>query len=285
MTIITADEIRQSGSRNIPEILSRVPGLDILQTGATVYDVGVRGYQTPFQPRLLVLVDGRQVFIDDYARTLWDNIPVNVDDIRQIEVVKGAASALYGSNAAGGVINIITYSPIYDNDNVVNGGFGTLNALNGDATVTHKGDWGGSKFSIGGLNEREFGSARYSLDANPKNAEHSYITNNTVLTLLWELRILPLIRYGAVPIGKQNMVWSILTTISIIPSATYPNRPMVVPLMVLPPIRLSVSCSIRCGLMLITRFGSAWNTAIRTLKWMARVWRLKRQQSQKITMP
>lgn len=183
MTIITADEIRQSGSRNIPEILSRVPGLDILQTGATVYDVGVRGYQTPFQPRLLVLVDGRQVFIDDYARTLWDNIPVNVDDIRQIEVVKGAASALYGSNAAGGVINIITYSPIYDNDNVVNVGFGTLNALNGDATVTHKGDWGGSKFSIGGLNEREFGSARYSLDANPKNAEHSYITNNTVLQI------------------------------------------------------------------------------------------------------
>src|ERR1700679_2327427 len=63
MTIITADEIRQSGTRSVTQILARVPGLDILQTGVNVYDVGVRGYQQPFQPRLLVLVDGRQVFI------------------------------------------------------------------------------------------------------------------------------------------------------------------------------------------------------------------------------
>ncbi len=139
MTIITADEIRQSGSRNIPEILSRVPGMDILQGSSTSFDVGTRGYQQASQPRLLVLIDGRQVFIDDYSRTIWDNLPVNVDDIRQIEVVKGASSALFGSNAASGVVNIITYSPLYDDNNVASVNAGTQNTIEGDTTVTSKG--------------------------------------------------------------------------------------------------------------------------------------------------
>jgi outer membrane receptor for ferrienterochelin and colicins len=157
MTIITADEIRQSGSRSIPEILSRVPGLDILQTGENSFDVGVRGFQQAFQPRLLVLVDGRQVFLDDYSRTIWSNIPVNIDDIRQIEVVKGASSALFGSNAAGGVVNILTYSPVYDKNNVANATFGTQQSATGDATVTAKlAEQSGIKVSAGGMSANEF---------------------------------------------------------------------------------------------------------------------------------
>jgi iron complex outermembrane receptor protein len=184
MTIITADEIRQSGSRQIPEILSRVPGLDILQSGLNSFDVGVRGYQQPFQPRLLVLVDGRQVFLDDYSRTAWDNIPVNVDDIRQIEIVKGASSALFGSNAAGGVINIVTYSPVYDNNNVVAVSMGTQNQMTGDATTTIKGDWGGSKFSVGGLSADEFNSGVNTYAGGDQPAarpQHRYATNSSVI--------------------------------------------------------------------------------------------------------
>ncbi len=185
LTIITADEIRQSGSRNIPEILARVPGLDILQTGENVFDVGVRGYQQPFQPRLLVLVDGRQVFVDDYSRTLWDNIPVNIDDIRQIEVVQGATSAIYGSNAAGGVINIITYSPLYDNNNVASLRVGTQNTIEGDGTTTINGDWGGTKFSLGGMNANEFTTARYSTgdETPPMDPEKRYFVNSSVFKL------------------------------------------------------------------------------------------------------
>jgi outer membrane receptor for ferrienterochelin and colicins len=156
ITVITADEIRQSGSRSIPQILSRVPGLDIFQDSLNSFDVGVRGFQTAFQPRLLVLIDGRQVFIDDYSRTIWDNLPVNIDDIRQIEVVKGAASALSGPNAAGGVINIVTYSPLYDNNNVASLSVGNLSQVIGDATSTIHGDWGGAKISAGGLSADAF---------------------------------------------------------------------------------------------------------------------------------
>lgn len=183
MTIITADEIRQSGSRNIPEILSRVPGLDILQEGINSWDVGVRGYQQSYQPRLLVLIDGRQVFIDDYSRMDWDNLPVNIDDIRQIEVVKGASSALFGSNATGGVINIVTYSPLYDKNNVASVSVGTQNELTGDATVTMPLDgFGGVKVSAGGLNENEFDSSRPSSERTNEATQpyHRYVTQSSV---------------------------------------------------------------------------------------------------------
>ncbi|MDE2029191.1 MAG: TonB-dependent receptor [Alphaproteobacteria bacterium] len=192
MTIITADEIRRSGSRSIPEILSRVPGLDILQEGANTWDVGVRGYQQPYQPRLLVLIDGRQVFIDDYSRMNWDNLPVNIDDIRQIEVVKGASSALFGSNATGGVINIITYSPLYDKDNTVSASIGTQNEVTGDATTTFGLDGhGGVKFSAGGLAMDEFDTARPSgeVPGEIKHPYHRYAAQSSVFKVNNDLQI------------------------------------------------------------------------------------------------
>lgn len=196
MTIITADEIRRSGSRNIPEILSLVPGLDILRSGLAGYDVGVRGYQQPMQPRMLVLIDGRQVFLDDYSRTDWSNLPVNIDDIRQIEVVKGASSALFGSNAASGVINIVTYSPAYDNNIVINSTLGTQHQRSVDATVTLKQAWGGVKLSVGGMNAHEFDTPRLDADGyvtptNPDGTEppeHRYVSARSVLALTANLQ-------------------------------------------------------------------------------------------------
>lgn len=192
MTIISADQIRRSGSRSLAQILAQVPGLDILQSGINVFDVAVRGYQQPFQPRLLVLVDGRQVFIDDYSRTLWDNIAVNIDDIRQIEVVKGAASALFGSNAAGGVINIVTYSPLFDENRVINATAGSQSTASGDATLTTHGAWGGFKVSAGALRQDEFNTARY-VDPTagypccdqfpPQRPYHNYVTGSAILPI------------------------------------------------------------------------------------------------------
>ncbi len=190
MTIITAEEIRQSGSRNIPEIISRVPGLDILRSSVNMYDLGVRGYQQPFQPRLLVLIDGRQVFNDDYSRTEWGNLPVNVDDIRQIEVIKGANSALFGSNAAGGVINIITYSPLYDNNKTANVSYGTQNTKSGDATFTqHLGEWGGVKVSAGAMGGDNFDTSKPPGESRFDNKpQHQYASSNGVFGLNSDLK-------------------------------------------------------------------------------------------------
>ena len=114
MDIITAADIQRSGATDLPTILSRVPGLDILPWSAGAADIGVRGYNTAMSPRLLVLVNGRQVYLDFYGYTAWSTLPVRLEEIRQIEIVKGPNSALFGFNAVSGVINIITYNPKYD---------------------------------------------------------------------------------------------------------------------------------------------------------------------------
>ena len=114
MDIITAEMIRRSGARSIPQVLQRYTTLDIAQYSAEDFGVAVRGYGVPLTPRLLVLVNGRQVYQDDYGRTTWQGIPVQLEEIRQIEVVRGPNSALFGFNAVGGVINIVTLNPLFD---------------------------------------------------------------------------------------------------------------------------------------------------------------------------
>ncbi|ESQ90771.1 hypothetical protein ABAC460_08035 [Asticcacaulis sp. AC460] len=114
MTIISAEDIERSGAHDLPTLLGRVPGLDVLNWSTYGADVGVRGYNQAMSPRLLVLVNGRQVYLDHYGYTAWQTIPVQLSEIRQIEVVKGPNSALFGFNAVSGVVNIITYNPKYD---------------------------------------------------------------------------------------------------------------------------------------------------------------------------
>jgi iron complex outermembrane receptor protein len=114
MEIISADDIKRSGAVDLPTILSRVAGLDVLNWGAGASDVSVRGYDQAMSPRLLVLINGRQVYLDHYGYTAWATLPVQLSEIRQIEVVKGPNSALFGFNAVGGVINIITQNPKFD---------------------------------------------------------------------------------------------------------------------------------------------------------------------------
>ncbi|MFA5370234.1 MAG: TonB-dependent receptor, partial [Candidatus Omnitrophota bacterium] len=106
-SVITSDEI--NGDKG--------PVLDILrrQTGVCVSDyygngvkasVDLRGFGETAQMNTLVLVDGRRVNSTDLSGVDWYQIPKEV--IERIEIVKGSGSVLYGDNAAGGVINIIT---------------------------------------------------------------------------------------------------------------------------------------------------------------------------------
>ncbi len=114
MEVITAEQIRRSGAHDIAAVLGRYTSLDVMQFNAHDYSVGVRGYATAMTPRLLVLVNGRQVYLDHYGYVAWDLIPVQLSEIRQIEVVKGPNAALFGFNAVAGVVNIITLDPLHD---------------------------------------------------------------------------------------------------------------------------------------------------------------------------
>src|SRR5690606_15436990 len=119
MVIITAEQIRRSGAVDIPGVLQHVTGVDVLRWTNSGADVGVRGYNKVFSPRQLVLINGRQVYADYYGYTDWTTLPVELGEIRQIELVKGPDSALFGFNAVGGVINIITFAPQHDAVNFV----------------------------------------------------------------------------------------------------------------------------------------------------------------------
>jgi len=119
MTIISADDIKRSGAGDLPTILSRVAGVDILNFAAGQSDVGIRGYNQARSPRLLVLINGRQVYLDHFGYTDWASLPIALSEIRQIEVVRGPNSAIFGFNAVSGVVNIITFNPKFDDTNVI----------------------------------------------------------------------------------------------------------------------------------------------------------------------
>lgn len=194
MQIISPDEIRRSGATNIPDILRYYAGIDVRSEDALGSDVSIRGYSQPFNPRLLVLINGRQVYLDDYGYTAWQTLPVQLTDIRQIEVVRGPASALFGFNAASGVINIITYDPLFDKINTLNFGLGTDGTYTGSLVSTlNESGKGGITVQLGGLRTHEFSESKISGVAPPDSTrpyEGSYAvdgrykpTANTEVTL------------------------------------------------------------------------------------------------------
>jgi outer membrane receptor for ferrienterochelin and colicins len=175
LQIITADDIRRSGATDIPDILRDYAGIDVRTEGALDSDVSIRGYAQPQNPRLLVLINGRQVYLDDYGYTAWQTLPVQLADIRQIEVVRGPASALFGFNAASGVINIITYDPLFDKTDVLDFGFGSNGTYTGAlvSTLSVPGK-GGITVQLGGLHTNEFNGARSGAAAAPNSNRPYY---------------------------------------------------------------------------------------------------------------
>jgi outer membrane receptor for ferrienterochelin and colicins len=106
--IITRDDISHSPARDVPGLLKTYAGVDVNRWTAGQSDVAVRGGVQTYNARLLVLVDGRQVYLDHYGMTDWNLLGVQLEEIQQIELIRGPANALFGFNAASGVVNIVT---------------------------------------------------------------------------------------------------------------------------------------------------------------------------------
>jgi iron complex outermembrane receptor protein len=110
-TILTRQDIRLSGITRIPELLRRVAGMDVMQITGGDANVSMRGNNSRLSNKLLVLINGRTVQNDFLGSTFWESLPIDVDQVERIEVVRGPGSALYGANAFTGVVNIITIAP------------------------------------------------------------------------------------------------------------------------------------------------------------------------------
>jgi iron complex outermembrane receptor protein len=110
-TVISAEEIRRSGLNNIPDILRMVAGLDVFRISVSDVNVTARGLNTRIAHRMQVFIDGRSVYEDFLNLVSWHELPISLQEIERIEIVKSPASALFGANAFSGVIHIITKSP------------------------------------------------------------------------------------------------------------------------------------------------------------------------------
>jgi outer membrane receptor protein involved in Fe transport len=174
MVIITQADIRRSGADNIPDVLQYVAGIDVRRYSYSQAEVSVRGYDQQYSPRLLVLINGRQVYLDDYGYTAWQTLPVQLEEIRQIEVVKGPSSALFGFNAVGGVINIVTYDPLFDSvdDVTVRSGTDGYRAASAVGTLRAPGR-AGLRISAGGSRADEFSTAGLPASTGPYGSSPS----------------------------------------------------------------------------------------------------------------
>lgn len=136
--IISHREIARSGALDIPQLLRRVAGVEVSRNFKGQVDVNIRGYNQPLSNRLLVLINGRQVYMDNIGITMWNALPVVMAEIKQIEIVKGPNTSLLGFNAASGVINIITFDPLSTDSDLLELRVGTQSHEEGNGILTVK---------------------------------------------------------------------------------------------------------------------------------------------------
>ncbi len=111
VSVISSDVIASSPATNYAELLRSVPGMNITQTSARDFNINMRGATSTLSTSQLALIDGRSLYLDFFGFVAWDFLPVNPNEIRQIEVIRGPASAVWGANALSGVVNFITKTP------------------------------------------------------------------------------------------------------------------------------------------------------------------------------
>ncbi len=112
VTIFTKAEIHNMGVSTLEELLNFVPGMQVARTeevGSKINTVSVRGRRTIHSsPEVLFLIDGQRLNGAWDGGALVFNNHMSVDGIKQVEVIRGPGSALYGSNAFLAVVNVVT---------------------------------------------------------------------------------------------------------------------------------------------------------------------------------
>jgi len=114
ISVVPAAKIQEQAAVTPVDYVKALPGVDVVQTGLTQSNTVTRGFNNVFSGALLVMEDYRYAFVPSLRFNAYNMIPAPPLDIQRVEVVLGPAAALYGPNAAEGVLQIITTSPIDD---------------------------------------------------------------------------------------------------------------------------------------------------------------------------
>ena len=112
ITVVTADELATAPTQNLGDVIrSAVPGVNVIQMSARDFNLTSRQNTSVLTNSTLVLLDGRPLYLDFLGLVLWDFVPQSMSEIKQVEMVRGPASAIWGANAMTGVVNIISKTP------------------------------------------------------------------------------------------------------------------------------------------------------------------------------
>jgi iron complex outermembrane receptor protein len=149
VSVVTSDVIASTPATNYAELLRAVPGVNLSQTSARDFNITIRGATGTLATGQLALVDGRTIYLDFFGFVAWDLLPVNPNEIRQIEVIRGPASAVWGANALNGVVNFISKTPRELDGNSATLTFGVF-----DRTVNGRDADAGTMFGINGTHAR-----------------------------------------------------------------------------------------------------------------------------------
>jgi iron complex outermembrane receptor protein len=108
--VINQEDIRRSGATNIPDLLRMAPGVDVEQIDANAWAISVRGFNSRYSNKVLVLIDGRTVYTPSFSGVFWEHLDMPLENIERIEVIRGPGATVWGANAVNGVISIFTKS-------------------------------------------------------------------------------------------------------------------------------------------------------------------------------
>lgn len=191
---ITRSDIDRSGAPSIMEALRLAPGVIVREQSNGMYDIHIRGMENLTRTNgnfmktniyTLVMIDNRPVFNHGLGGTYWESLPVDINDVERIEIVRGPSSPLFGPNAVTGVINIITKrmnrEEAFVNANVQSG---NLNPAIANASI---GKRLGNKFSVivsGNFQDRRrYDDSYYNSSTGEYQPLEEYITDGTLRSM------------------------------------------------------------------------------------------------------
>jgi iron complex outermembrane receptor protein len=108
VTVIDRQMIQASGARNLSEVFRLVPGFLVAFDNGHNHIVTYHGLSDAYSRRLQVLIDGRSVYLPSFGGVAWTDLPLMLEDIERIEVIRGPNAASYGANSFLAIINITT---------------------------------------------------------------------------------------------------------------------------------------------------------------------------------
>src|SRR5579884_1010279 len=92
--VLNQEDIHRSGALSVPDLLRMVPGVDVEQIDANAWAISIRGFNSLYSNKVLVLIDGRTVYSPSFSGVFWSQIDMPVENIDRIEVIRGPGSTV-----------------------------------------------------------------------------------------------------------------------------------------------------------------------------------------------